>query len=261
LPRNIDNILRKLYETVEKFYPDDVKIDYKKYLEKSGIINLLNNQQGNLNFLIDMKHLKVIHMSGSIADYTGYEMEEFGDNVLSKFMTLLAPEHLTFLNVFVLWTLNILKTLPIDYKSKQFLSVWGVKIIHKNQFPVRWYLNVVPLEYDTNQNPNFILLSIQDVTHLIKGEDYVIRAAYGECNKKVMVYYSNDDKTTENDIISDREREVLQHISRGLDTKQIAKLMNISKHTVDNHRRNMLSRTGTRDTTALIQICRMVAVL
>ena len=258
MPKKIENILRKLNETIDKFYPEDVKIDYKKYLEKSGLINLLNSQHGNLTFLIDIKNLKVIHMSGSLADYTGYKTEEFGDNVMAKFMSLLAPEHLTFLSVFITWPLNILKTLPIDFKSKQYISAWGIKLFHKNLRSMKWYMNVIPLEFDSEQTPTFIALTIQEITHLIKGDDYIIRAAFGEANKKIFVYYSNEEKTSENDIISEREREVLQHISQGLDTKQIAILMNISPNTVDNHRRNMLARTGTRDTTALIQLCKMI---
>ncbi|CAH0996555.1 hypothetical protein EMA8858_02687 [Emticicia aquatica] len=261
MPRQIENIIRKLNKTIEEFYPEDVKIDYKKYLEKSGLINLLNNQQGNLNFLIDIKQLKVIHMSGSIFDYTGYQIDEFGDNVLEKFITLLAPKHTSFFSIYVPLTLNILKSLSLDCKSRQFYSVWGIKLQHKNQRSIRWYFNIIPLEFNESQNPTLILVSIQEVTHLIKGEDYIIRAAIGEKEKKVFVYYSNEDKTIENDIISEREREVLQYISQGLDTKKIASIMKISPNTVDNHRRNMLARTGTRDTTALIQICRMAAIL
>lgn len=261
MPIEIENILRKLKETIEKFYPEDVKIDYKKYLEKSGLINLLNNQQGNLTFLIDIKNMKIIHMSGNLVDYTGYEVEEYGDNILAKFMSFLDMAHRSFPSVLASWVFNILKTLTIENKTKQYISVWGVKLFHKNQRSMRWSLNVIPLEFDSEQNPTFIALSIQEVTHLIKGDDYIIRAAFEGKNKKIFVYYSNEDKTTENDIISEREREVLQHISQGLDTKQIAILMNISPNTVDNHRRNMLARTGTRDTTALIQLCKMIGVV
>lgn len=260
--REKENVLRKLYETIDKYYPDDVKVDYKKYLETSGIINLLN-QQGNLTFLIDVKHLRAIHMSGSVLNFTGYEIEEFGDNVLSKFMDLLAPEHRLFLNFCVPWALNILKTFPTEYKSKQFMSVWGLKLLHKNKRSMKWYLNITPLEFNDAKNPTLIVMSVQEITHLIKGDDYIIRAEFTEKedSKKVFVYYSDEDKTVEHDIISEREREVLQHISQGLDTKQIAEKLHITKNTVDNHRRNMLARTGTRDTTALVQLCRMTTIL
>jgi DNA-binding CsgD family transcriptional regulator len=46
-----------------------------------------------------------------------------------------------------------------------------------------------------------------------------------------------------------------------MESKEVGKILFISSHTVDNHRRNMISRTGARDTTALIQICRMSGII
>ncbi|MFY7910721.1 MAG: response regulator transcription factor [Emticicia sp.] len=259
--REIENILRKLYETLERFYPDDVKIDDKKYLEKSGLINLLNNQQGNLTFLIDVKQLRVVQVSGSVLKYTGFSSAEFGDTILLKFMMMFHNEHRSFMGTFILWILNIVKNMPIEYKSRQFISAWGMKLSHKEGRCMRWFLNIVPIEFNEQKNPTLIMMSIQDITHLVKGDDYCIRGVFGDENKKIYVYYSNEEKTLTNEIVSEREREVLQHISQGLDTRQIAKELKISHNTVDNHRRNMLARTGMRDTTALIQLCRMVGVI
>lgn len=259
--REIENILRKLHETLERFYPEDVKIDDKKYLEKSGLINLLNNQQGNLTFLIDVKQLRVIQVSGSVLKYTGYTSAEFGDNILSKFMTMFVPEQRSFMSVFVSWILNIAKNVPIEYKSRQFISAWGMHLFHKDGRSMRWYLNIIPIEFNVQKNPTVIIMSIQEITHLVKGDDYCIRGVFGEERKKTFVYYSGEERTIDNEIVSEREREVLQYISQGLDTKDIAGEMKISPNTVDNHRRNMLARTGMRDTTALTQLCRMVGVI
>lgn len=258
MSKEIENILRKLYETIERFYPEDVKIDYKKYVEKSGLINLLNNQQGSSTFLVDIKNLAFVQLGGDLHECSDNGIDE---NTLERFMSLLYPEHLTFLSVFLIWFTNILKVVPIEYKSRQYINVWGLKLLNQNHHYIRWYLKIVPLEFNNEQNPTVVVLSIQEITHLIKGDDYMIRAAFGEESEKVFVYQAGEDKTIEHDIISEREKEVLQHISQGLDTKQIAVLMNISPNTVDNHRRNMLARTGTRDTTALIQLCKMVGLV
>ncbi|WP_435357251.1 response regulator transcription factor [Emticicia sp. SJ17W-69] len=258
MSKEIENILRKLYETIEKFYPEAVKIDYKKYLEKSGLINLLNNQEGSLTFLVDIKNLKVIYISENVLKCGNQEIED--DNLLPEFISFLAPEHLTFLSVFVIWSLNTLKIVPAQYKTKHHINVWGLKLLDKNHQKARWYMNIVPLEFNIEQNPTLVALSIQEITHLIKGDDYMIRASFGEKNEHVFVYHSNEEKTVEHDIISEREGEVLRYVSQGFDTKQISQLMNISPNTVDNHRRNMLARTGTRDTTALIQLCKMLGL-
>ncbi len=262
--REIENILRKLYETLERFYPEDVKIDDKKYLEKSGLINLLNNRQGNLTLLIDVKQLRVVQVSGSVQKYTGYKPAEFGgnnDKALIKFMSMFAPEHRSFIGNFVTWILNIEKTVPIKYKSRQFINAWGMKLLNKNGRSMRWHMNIIPIEFNVQKNPTLVMMSIQEITHLVKGDDYCIRGVFGKKNKKTFVFYSNEERTIDNEIVSEREREVLQYISQGLETKLIADEMKISSNTVDNHRRNMLARTGMRDTTALIQLCRMVGII
>ncbi len=261
LSKEIENILRKLYETLEKFYPEGNEIDYEKYVEKFGLINLLNNQQGNLTLLVDVKRFDVIYVCGSVFDCTGYQIEEFDNDIPVNFMKLLDHKHLSFLNVLVVWAMNILKNLPLSYKSKQQIIIWGLKLFHKNGREMRWYLNIMPLEFDKAYNPTLVLLTIQNITHLIKGEDYWIRGVFGDTEKKIFVYHANEEKSVAHEIISEREKEVLNRISQGLDTRQIASLMSISTNTVDNHRRNMLARTGARDTTALIQLCKMMGVV
>ncbi|NCD42595.1 MAG: response regulator transcription factor [Bacteroidia bacterium] len=52
--------------------------------------------------------------------------------------------------------------------------------------------------------------------------------------------------------LSDREKEVLYHICKGLPNNQIAKILSLSKRTVDKHRENLLSKTGAGNTAQLV---------
>ncbi len=53
-------------------------------------------------------------------------------------------------------------------------------------------------------------------------KDYWIRGVFGKEEKKVFVYHSGEDKTVEQEILSEREKEVLKYIIQGLSTRQIA---------------------------------------
>ena len=130
--KEIESILRKIYETLEKSYPEGKEIDYETYLDKSGLINLLNNQHGNLILLVDVKRLKIIHVSGSVFDYTGYRIEEFGNNIPLNFMKLFDPKYLSFLKKVIWFMLSTVKSLPIANKKKQYISTWGLKLFHKS---------------------------------------------------------------------------------------------------------------------------------
>ena len=53
--------------------------------------------------------------------------------------------------------------------------------------------------------------------------------------------------------ITKREKEVLEYISQGLSSPQIAEKMFISSQTVDSHRKNLMAKFGVNKTISLVQ--------
>ena len=58
--------------------------------------------------------------------------------------------------------------------------------------------------------------------------------------------------TSDDDPISEREKEILVAICRGVSNQEIADELYISKRTVDKHRANILEKTGCKNTAALV---------
>ena len=54
--------------------------------------------------------------------------------------------------------------------------------------------------------------------------------------------------------LTNREKEILNLIAQGLCSKQIAARLIISENTVSNHRKNMLSKTGTSSSAELVHL-------
>ena len=54
---------------------------------------------------------------------------------------------------------------------------------------------------------------------------------------------------------SEREMDIIKHLKSGLKSNEIAKKLHISKHTVDTHRRNVLSKSNCKNTIELLNFC------
>ncbi len=53
---------------------------------------------------------------------------------------------------------------------------------------------------------------------------------------------------------TDREKEILEHLSMGLNSKEISSQLNISSHTVDAHRKNMMQKLNARNVAHLVRL-------
>ena len=116
------------------------------------------------------------------------------------------------------------------------------------------------VEVDENKNPLLFLSYIHDITHLKKNPSagLVLTSSAG-----TVLYNYNISKRilVEAKSISSRERKVLELLGTGYHTKEIAEKLNISPHTVDTHRRNLLAKTCCIDTTALVTYSKMVGLI
>jgi DNA-binding NarL/FixJ family response regulator len=54
--------------------------------------------------------------------------------------------------------------------------------------------------------------------------------------------------------LSDREKEVLKHICLGFSNQEIADELGLSSHTIDAHRKNLLHKTGAKNTASMITL-------
>jgi len=92
-----------------------------------------------------------------------------------------------------------------------------------------------------NVHAKELLSAIQTV---LKGKRYISR--------EQSLLLKEDTGQRIEDVLSKREKEVLECILEGLPSKEIADKLSISKRTVDNHRQNILNKTGSRNTAGLV---------
>ncbi|TDN40053.1 response regulator transcription factor [Hymenobacter sp. UV11] len=96
-----------------------------------------------------------------------------------------------------------------------------------------------------------ILVAIQTV---IAGRQFLCSELGLSILRKILVKEEGEEEVTKAHKLSRRETEVLQLLAGGLTTNEIAEKLFTSKRTVETHRQNILEKTQTKNTAALIHL-------
>ncbi len=70
--------------------------------------------------------------------------------------------------------------------------------------------------------------------------------------KGVFSYYQPESCISKNELLTERETEVLQLICEQKSSTEIGEVLNISSRTVDGHRNNLLSKTDSKNVVGLV---------
>ena len=110
------------------------------------------------------------------------------------------------------------------------------------------------LEQDKDGELWFLLLFIDPVTGR-ETETPPRGMMIMDCTTGTMKVSSNETCFTR------REVEILKLMARGYESSRIGEKLFISKNTVDNHRRNILTKTQTENTTQALMYARIIGVI
>lgn len=147
-------------------------------------------------------------------------------------------------------------------------EISGMELTQKirNEFP-----EVKVIAMSTFKERSYISQMIQSGAsgYLVKSaskeeiEEAILSVYEGKLYMSLDINLSTAEKNELNNIpvLSSREKEVLQLIADGLTNPQIADKLFISLHTVDSHRKNLLTKFGVNNTASLIKLaarCNMV---
>jgi DNA-binding CsgD family transcriptional regulator len=237
---------------------------YEKYLNleitsDDKNINEFSRNENAIKVIFDQINLKLLYVSESVVSIFGFTPEELNFFHLPFLLKFISFEHLLYPYTVARWSKEVFN--KINTLENLKTTTCGLKVKHKKGHEIRLLIRYSPLELLDNGATKLAAVSIDNITHLLKNDFYWVRQEAGKNKEFVHHFLSTDKKDQAQDIISPREMEVLRLIAEGKESKAIAESLFISLFTVDNHRRNMIARTGVRDMTALIQICQMAGII
>ena len=128
---------------------------------------------------------------------------------------------------------------------------WNYRIKNGNGEYVNIIQNTTPLQFDKDDKPVVGLAHYTVLSGHMKLDICASAKILNESNEYETLYFKNMSSTNLLDVISNRERDVVRLLVTNKTSEEIANNLNISKHTVDTHRRNILKKLNLSSTVEL----------
>ena len=237
---------------IDRFNIDiNERFQFLKYFEGSDIAYTIIN---NISFEIE-------HYSKIFFEVLGLDENEFKKYRMATFTEAVPKNQASFFTLLPKYFQEYWQGVDSDIRHDIIRTTAGLSFNHKEKGLIRLILQTYILEVNSFQAPTYLFILFHNVTYMMKDDFYWIRFANLDKTGNVLVYHDGFKEVLKDDIISCREKEILELIIDSKSPEEIADILFISKNTVNNHRQNMLNRTGVKDTTALIDLCRLCHVI
>ena len=140
-----------------------------------------------------------------------------------------------------------------DEQRLRMSYTWNYRIRNAKGKYITIIQNTTPLQFDKAQKP-IVGLAHYTVLDCDAHMDICASAKFLNANNEYeTLFYKNESSNHLLNIISNRERDIIRLLITKNTSKEIASNLNISKHTVDTHRRNILKKLNLSSTFELTQ--------
>ncbi|WP_281336961.1 LuxR C-terminal-related transcriptional regulator [Flavobacterium eburneipallidum] len=237
---------KKIWGTVAKS-DSEYTLDLEQQLEfHKQLLNLL--QVGPFYyFIFNIFQGEFDFISDSVKEVLGYEPQEMTTRFL---LENVHPEDKDYLLHYENKSIAFFKSIPFE-KIKNYKAQYDFRIKTKNDTYIRILQQIIPIDY--NETNFYKSLGLQtDISH-IKKEGIPCFSIIGMNGEPS--YHNIKDSTVFTktyDIFTKREREVLKLIVEGKSSKAIADELNISLHTVNTHRKKLLTKADCKSPIDLV---------
>ena len=160
---------------------------------------------------------------------------------------------LTALNQLMEFTLN---NIEIENRKRANYT-WNFRLKNRDGDYVNIIQNTTPLAFDSEGKPIIGLAHYTVLDSNIKMEISASAKLLNAQNEYETIYYNNFTHKLLSNGISNRERDVIRLLLLDDSSKTISEKLNISSHTVDTHRRNILKKLNVSSTGELVGMLKM----
>lgn len=252
----LNAIKKNLEVTIKQTGTAEKDVDYKKAEKYIPFFKLIESSKISAVVLYDMYKGNMYYVSETIYDLLGFPGQKSKpmDNIW--FRERFHPDdYYIFLAGIKIY--NYLLTLPIE-RRKDFKQIYDCRVRNEQNAYIRIIVQDFLLELDAKGNPwlDMKLIDLAPIQDLESPAKIVHRNIHS--GETIFSFENNFEETNQ---ISEREKQVLDLISKGLRSQEIADKLFISTNTVNNHRRNMLRKLNVSNSSEAVKFASKLGII
>ena len=227
----------------------------KEHIKQQAIIDEILPESASFFYVIEVPAHKYHFFGKQQVNVSGYSNEEFLEKGVELLLQSIHPDDIDIVLDEIYPTFSdAVMNAPAEDRRK-ILFQYNYRFKRKDGEYLNLMEQVYTLEVDQNGRPaillgNVIILDTKEVLPVRMALKNISESGFSE------TFYSKTYRTVPEAIggVTDRELDILRNLAAGKTSKEIGKELHISPHTVDTHRRNLLSKLGCRSVVDLAQV-------
>ncbi|MFN3402565.1 MAG: response regulator transcription factor [Cytophagaceae bacterium] len=240
---------------IKKYTPENV-------LDREQFETLKNNPQFKALMsvfpgfigILDLTSQSYIYISDNIKDFTSYSSEEYYQRGLELIISIFTEEHKLIIHDMVYPC--IFEFIQKYSKSKDIRNLrcsFNYNITRRDGKVASMLQQMNIIHIDEQNKPMVVLYLVTEITEFRKDDGITLVISGKEINGLYQTLYCQSFNSNNSEkALTERELEILNLISQGKSSRQIAEFLCISIYTVFNHRKNMLKKMAVKSTGELL---------
>jgi len=238
---------------------DVQKDDYAMVEKNKDWLIKFSEVKNCIVILYDLNRKKYLVESDKYNRILGYDKNPTGNEVYHEdFHKQIHPSDLPFVMDTQIQFYNFLQQFPL-LERKEYKLVFTFRIKNSDNIYLHFINQVTVLEFDKHGNI-WQLLIISDMLSEHPCETLPPRHVV---NMKTQKYhlFEKELKNRPTQLFTKREKQIMLLMAQGLDSVTIGSLLSISLNTVNNHRRNILNKTKTKNTPQALLYAKYLGII
>ncbi|MGB7786041.1 MAG: LuxR C-terminal-related transcriptional regulator [Salinimicrobium sp.] len=240
---------------VEKYKPFEISGEFKRFASVFAPGN-------SYLYIVNLHNFEIEYISDSVKRYVN---KEAGEVHINDLLQTVVPEEIEILKLKSKVNSDFYTSFLDKERVLQYKNVFTYRLKDARGKLRTMLYQAIPLSVLENGTPEHVFCIHTDVSHLKMASTSDVSfihmdggKSYYNVNISTGKFDPSNCEETDNELVgllSEREKQIVMRLSRGLNAEQIAEELNLSPHTIKTHRRNVLKKSGCTNTAELVAKC------